>query len=231
MKNKSCSLITPFRNPAQESVTVASWKWEHTFLNLFFKWMWEEDSSRVNINPSQPICPPVSNYRAVCHQNQSFLLGLWVGKLEQEMGICEGSSCVTHPSVLLLSCSVSTSLAGRASPDWELLCWLNWCYAPWPLSGRNKSRGCSCCVRHTSFARQHDREVDLLAFSSLSSTCHQEQPPRNHQDYLQGKVLVRQGTFSPTWSSAAPFLGNYYKQSSSPGQSGGGWFSTTLCDP
>lgn len=133
----------------------------------------------------------------MCLQNQSFLPGLWVGKLEQEMGMCEGSSCATQPSVLLLSCSVSTSLAGRASPDWELLCWLNWGCAPWPLSGQNKSRGCSCCVRHTSFARQHDGEVDLLAFSSISSTRHQKQPLGNHQDYLQGEVLLREHTFQP----------------------------------
>lgn len=39
--------------------------------------------------------------------------------------------------------------------------------------------------------------MDLLAFSSISSTRHQKQPLGNHQDYLQGEVLLREHTFQP----------------------------------
>ena len=69
----------------------------------------------------------------------------------------------------------------------------------------------------------------LLAFHSLSSIPHRKQPQRNHQEYSEKNVLLGECKFSITCSSAAPFLGNYYKRSSLLCRAGLGWFSTAQC--
>lgn len=133
-------------------------------------------------------------------------LFFWVEELEQEMESWEG----TQPLSLALCFPASNSPAERASPGWELLCQLNQSCVPWSLwsEGQSKSRGCWHCIRHT-FCKVEWQRVDFACLSLLQQHFPQATSPAKPSGKM---VLLGECKLCFTWFSAAPFLGNYYKQ-------------------
>lgn len=141
------------------------------FFPLYFKCMWGEDSSKVTITPSQPICPPCVKLQGSVPSETAFSPGTVGGETRTGNGnLWEKQPCnsALHPAVLphgLPLCNEQRLLVLYKA---HIFCKVVW------------HRDGFCCPFPPS-----------AAFPSKIN------PRKNTWHYLQVKVLLRECTFSP----------------------------------
>lgn len=139
-----------------------------------------------------------------------------IGKLREK----QPHNPAPEPGSLALCLSAPTSPTGRASPDQELLCWLNQGCAPSPLGWGTKYEQRWLILYKTRVLQGNVTE--RVDFASLSFP-QKHFPPEATPAKPSGKYCS--GSANSAWNSVTPFLGNYYKWSLSPCRAGLVWFS------